>query len=71
MIKPIYPWTDDQGAEHDNLIQQYSTKNVKLLQTETGTVYDKPIDVYPCRYNYEETDEPIFDPEKEIENGEQ
>ena len=67
MIKPIYPWKDDQGVEHDNLIQQYSTKNVKLRQIETGAPYDKPIDVYPCRYHYEETDEPIFDPENKEE----
>ena len=59
MIKLIYPWKDDQGVEHDDLIQQYSTKNVKLLQVETGITYDKPIDVYPCRYNYKETKEPI------------
>ena len=41
------------------LIKHYSDKGVMLLQVETGIKYSDPVDVVPCRYTYEETDEPI------------
>lgn len=41
------------------LIKHYSDKGVMLLQVETGVKYSDPIDVVPCRYTYEETDELI------------
>ena len=39
------------------LIKHYSDKGVMLLQVETGEKYSDPVDVVPCRYTYEETDE--------------
>lgn len=39
------------------LIKHYSDLGLMLLQVETGAKYSDPIDVYPCRYTYEETDE--------------
>ena len=56
------------------LIKHYSDQNVLLLQVETGLKYSDPIDAVPCRYTYEETDEPIeveeeiFEEEIESEN---
>lgn len=45
---------------NDNtLIKHYSDKGVLLLQKETGMKYSDPVDIYPCPYTYEETDEPI------------
>ncbi len=41
------------------LIRHYSDIGMKLLQVETGTMYDEAIDVVPCRYTYAETDKPI------------
>lgn len=41
------------------LVKHYSDKGVMLLQKETGLLYSDPVDVYPCPYTYEETDEPI------------
>lgn len=41
------------------LIRHYSDKEMKLLQVETGIMYDEAIDVVPCRYTYAETDKPI------------
>ena len=38
-----------------------------LLQVETGIKYSDPIDVYPCGYTYEETDE-LIDEEPEVAN---
>ena len=48
------------------LIKHYSDKGVMLLQVETGAKYADPIDVVPCRYTYEETDE-LIEVEEEIE----
>ena len=48
------------------LIKHYSDKNVMLLQVETGMKYSDPIDVVPCRYTYEETDE-LIETEEEVE----
>lgn len=39
------------------LIKHYSDKGVMLLQVETGVMYSDPVDVVPCRYTYEETEE--------------
>ena len=49
------------------LIKHYSDKGVMLLQVETGVKYSDPVDVVPCRYTYEETDE-LIKIEEEIES---
>jgi hypothetical protein len=41
------------------LIKHFSDAGVMLLQVETGLKYSDPVDVVPCRYTYEETDELI------------
>ena len=41
------------------LIKHYSDAGFMLLQVETGVKYSDPIDVVPCRYTYEETDDLI------------
>lgn len=41
------------------LIKHYSDLGLMLLQVETGIKYADPVDVVPCRYTYEETDELI------------
>lgn len=45
------------------LIKHYSDAGFMLLQVETGAKYSDPVDVVPCRYTYEETDELIDDGE--------
>lgn len=45
--------------EKSNLIEHYSDENLRIRQVETGHIYDTAVDVIPCRYTYEETDEPI------------
>lgn len=40
-------------------IRHYSDVGYKIRQIETGVLYDDAVDVLPCRYTYEETDEPI------------
>lgn len=48
------------------LIRHYSDKGVLLLQIETGVKYADPVDVVPCRYTYEETDELIEDNDEDV-----
>lgn len=35
----------------------------KIRQVETGIVYAEAVDIIPCRYTYEATDEPIDEAE--------
>lgn len=58
MIKTEY-------LKDNTLIRHYSDENKKIKQVETGIIYVEAVDVVPCRYTYEETDEPIEEPEVE------
>ena len=62
-LKVQYPFIDDNRNENDKLIKHYAEdgegKRYRILQNETGIEYDEAIDVYPCRYTYSATDEPI------------
>ena len=55
MIKTEHPFEGNEG-----LIKTYTDLEGKvLLQVETGIVYgNEVIDAYPCRYTYEEVDNP-------------
>lgn len=44
-------------------VLHWSDLNVWIRQTETSRVYESALDVIPCPYTYEETEEPI-----EVEN---
>ena len=46
-------------VDDDTRERRYSDKNVMLRQIETGILYEDAVDVIPCKYTYEETDEPI------------
>lgn len=37
----------------------YSDLNLKIRQIETGNIYNDAVDMIPCRYTYEETNELI------------
>lgn len=49
------------------LIKHYSDSGFMLLQVETGAKYSDPIDIFPCPYTYEETNELIETEEEETE----
>ena len=51
------------------LIKHYSDAGFMLLQVETGEKYSDPVDVVPCRYTYEETNE-LVEAEEGAEMGE-
>lgn len=50
----------------DDRIRHYSDLNMKIRQVETGIIYEDAVDIVPCPYTYDETDEPI----EEEENAE-
>lgn len=58
-IKTQHPYIDSLGRERKNLIKTYSDAGLRILQNETGAVYDEAVDVYPSKYTYSETEEPI------------
>ena len=39
--------------------RRYSDEGFKIRQIETGNVYEDAVDIVPCPYTYEETDELI------------
>ena len=43
----------------NNRIRHYSDSGFRIIQNETGIVYDDAVDVLPCRYTYSETEEMI------------
>ena len=42
-------------------VRHYSDRNKVLRQLETGELFPDAIDVIPCQFTYEETDEDIPD----------
>lgn len=50
-------------------IRHYSNESYYIRQIETGIIYEDAVDVVPCRYTYEETDEKIpvvVEPDNEL-----
>ena len=44
---------------NNTLVRHYSDIGMMLIQKETGYKYADPIDILPCVFTYEETNEPI------------
>ena len=49
----------------ENRERRYSDQGVMIRKVETGELYEDAVDVIPCPYTYEETDEPITPDETE------
>lgn len=49
----------EEIIENGERVLHFSDIGMKIKQIETGVVYENAIDVVPCRYTYEETNEPI------------
>ena len=58
MIKTEHFMTRSDGVE---LYRTYSDANVKIMQVETGLVYDEAIDIEDSGYTYTETELPVED----------
>lgn len=50
-----------------NLYRTYSNLKLKILQKETGNIYNEAIDTESANYTYEETNEKIEEEEKKKE----
>lgn len=50
-------------------VRHYSDQGLKIRQIETGILYEDAVDVIPCRYTYEESDEPLPDIELSAEEA--
>ena len=56
-------------VEGRELIRHYSDAGKYIWQVETGIEYAEAIDVMPCRYTYEETENGILEDIKEGGEG--
>jgi len=54
MLIEEYPYN-----ENPNLIRHYSDENFIIRQIETGNEYGEAIDLYPCKYTYVESENPL------------
>lgn len=43
----------------ENGTEGYDQATHKIKQVETGIIYDEAVDIMPCPFTYEVTDEPI------------
>ena len=60
IVKEFYKRRED----NINLYITYSDENYKILQLETGYIYDEAIDIESANYTYEETNEKIEEEEE-------
>lgn len=65
MIQKDFYITRNDGVK---LYKTYSDEDYKILQIETGNIYDEAIDIETANYTYEETNEKI---EREEEKKEE
>jgi len=62
MILEQYPYVDDFGVAHTDMIKHWTDDPTKtMLQLETDVMYDVAIDLYPCQFTYKEVDAPEID----------
>lgn len=48
-------------------VHHYSDAGMMIRQIETGILYEDAVDQAPCKYTYDETNEPIPEVEREGE----
>lgn len=62
-LKTQNPYINESGKTFENLEKHYaedeSGKRYKILQLETGIVYDEAVDIYPCKYTYKATEDEV------------
>ena len=51
--------------DNPDLIRTYSSAGFKIMQVDTGFIYDEAIDIANTTNTYVETDDPIIDPDEE------
>lgn len=58
-----YPFVDEEGKEHTDLVKHYSDEGKDIIQLETGGIYTEAVDKYPCKFRYEEVPDQPDQPE--------
>lgn len=56
--------------DNPDLIRTYSDAGFKIIQVDTGNIYDEAIDIYSTTHIYEESDEKIEDLDDEPTDSE-
>ena len=59
MLKSEHPYNG-----RDDRIRHYSDERKMIRQIDTGNLYEEAVDRYPTPHEYEETDEPIPEPDE-------
>lgn len=54
----IRHWANEV-SENNNEQEEYEVATYYIKQIETGINYCEAVDIIPCRYTYESTEEPI------------
>lgn len=57
----------EEIIENGKYVKHYSDTGMLIKQLETGIKYSEAVDIIPCPYTYEETYEPIEEPEESEE----
>lgn len=52
-----HPYIDDDGEPYFDKVRHYSDSGKPIIQVETGKEYEEAVDIFPCQYNYVETEE--------------
>ena len=69
-LKLQRPYVHYDGEVFNHLEKHYAEDangvRYKIKQVETGIIYDEAVDIYPCKYTYEATNEPV-----EVDENEQ
>ena len=60
-VLPEYPWKDDNGVAHPELIGHRSDQGKRIVQVDTGVPYDYAVDPYPTNRSYIESEINIED----------
>ena len=48
------------GIIREDLCRHYSDTGMQIQKVDTDEIYTEAIDLYPCQYQYEETNESII-----------
>lgn len=69
-LKIQYPYIDNDGTLHENLIKTYAEDEngapYYILQNQTNIEYSEAVDIYPSKYTYTATNKVV---KNEVENN--
>lgn len=63
MLRVEYPYNGNS-----RLVRHYSDANMMIRQTDTDTLYEEAVDIYPTAHTYAETNIPVETGEMELQD---